>query len=995
MRRTLRAALCLGVALAACAPKATEPVKAPPRAASAKPAVLVAPPAEPPLATLRTGVLTPDAAIDRDVTVVARATGRDFEALKVDLGSPAAVNSAPVASVKNATFAFVDSSDPRMLWVRRPVAQSSEPITGSLFVAAGLGVPGREIRLRQTGALPKAGPPALESEMFAALSRVLVSDGSYSDPFSIFAGLRLHELAGREKRSTGRAGAALERQPPEFAERDFAELMNFTSGRTAVQRALMADRRLRTTLRSQQRTVPLAKVTAPNLPRADYKAMLAALNRSAPAEPLAQAAPADFWYFRSRTFAAFLDVLDLVDDWGQPVANVLDGQPSDRGTSARYLTELGIERTELARVLGPSAIESVALVGSDPYVHAGTDVTVLFKVKVPALFEASLARALSTHAAAHGGVTQATSEHQGVSIRSARSPDGRVRQERAQVAGLELVSNSPRAIRRVIDAALGKSPRLSDEPDLAFLLARDQGTPDESFGFLSDRFVLSAVSPAQKIAAARREVALGELSIPGAASLLHGFLTGKSATTTKDLISSGVLLQEDLTHFERSPIAWQPGQAARSRFGTVTHLEPLIDLPPVDKVTPSEQRAYEQFAAEYGALWAEYVDPVALRIARSPERPGRYQLALRALPVLMRENSSLIGMVGSAHVTGGAEVNGLRYALALGEDAAIRRELTRSSSLIGRTVKFDWLGDQVVVGVANRSELTHVARHFVGAKLEPPADEGTRRDEFEALLRLPAYLVVGVRNRVAAALTLGVIRKLASEAAPGTFRWQEAGAHRGIGVVEVVISPSSGGLNLLDREASIYYALTPGAWIVSLSRPVLNDLIDAELDGKAPRGVNGKQATDHGQLVVELGADKGSALSTALGWLATIALLEGSDSGRASAEAVLRGAPESRTSDDAFRAAARATLGYVPLTPDGALYRLTEQGMMDPARGTDYAPRFPETPVPGSPLATVLSRFQRLRTEVAFDRELATGGQNGRDSRSFVARMTLDLRAVH
>jgi len=997
MGNSLRAAWCLGVVLAACAPKAAEPVKAPPAKASAKAAVVVAPPAEPAPATLRTGVIAPAPAIDRDVTVTARTTSRDFETLKVDLGAPVGDNSfvPPVANVKNATLAFISRGLPQILWVRRPAARAAEPIEGSLFTPAILGAAGREVRLRQTGPLPKAGPPSLEGEMFTFLASALGSGRASSDPFSAFAVLRLVDLATPGKKPAPRPGSLARHPPPDISAHELAELMNLTTGRTAVQRALMADRRLRATMRTQKRTVPLTKVAPPNLPRADYKAMLTALGRTPPSEPLAQAAPADFWYFRSRTFAAFLDVLDLVDDWGQPAANVLDGRPSDRGTSARYLAELGIERTELARVLGPTAIDSVALVGSDPYVHAGTDVTVLFKVKVPALFETSLAKALATHAAAHGGVTTTTSDHQGVSIRSSRSPDGRVRQERAQVAGLELVSNSPRAIRRVIDAALGKAPRLSDEPDLAFLLARDQAAPDESFGFLSDRFVLSAVGPAQKIAAARREIALGELTIPGAASLLYGLLNGKSAASTKDLLAAGVLIPEEEAHFERSPITWQPGQAARSRFGTVTHLEPLIDLPPVDKVTPEEQRAYEQFASEYNSLWTEFADPVALRIARSPERPGRYQVTLRALPVLMRDNRTIMDMVGSAHVTAGAETSGLRYALAIGEDAAIRRELTRSSSILGRTVTFDWLGDQVVLGIANRSEVTHVARHFVSDKLEPPEGDEPHREQFEALLRLPAYLVVGVRNRVAAALALAAIRKLASEAAPEMFRWREAGKHRDIGVVEVVIAPSSGGLNLLDREASLYYALTPGAWIVSLSRPVLNDLIDAELDGKAPRGVSGKQASEHGQLLVELGADKGSALSTAFGWLATVALLEGADGGRAGAEAILRGSPESRASDDAFRAAARATLGHVPLTPDGALYRLTEQGIMDPARGTDYAPKFPETPVPGSPLATVLSRFERLHTTVSFDRELASGVAGGRDSRSFVARMTLDLRAVH
>jgi hypothetical protein len=142
---------------------------------------------------------------------------------------------------------------------------------------------------------------------------------------------------------------------------------------------------------------------------------------------------------------------------------------------------------------------------------------------------------------------------------------------------------------------------------------------------------------------------------------------------------------------------------------------------------------------------------------------------------------------------------------------------------------------------------------------------------------------------------------------------------------------------------------------------------------------------------MELGTKKDGAMATALAWLLSAAMLEQSEVSRFNAEAILRGAPESRSSEAAFRAAARASLGVVPLTPDGSLYRLSRQGVEDPARGTLYAPVYPATPVPGSPLADVVSRFERLRTEVSFDDEPGAGGERA-ETRSFFAKMTLDLR---
>ena len=50
-----------------------------------------------------------------------------------------------------------------------------------------------------------------------------------------------------------------------------------------------------------------------------------------------------------------------------------------------------------------------------------------------------------------------------------------VRRHRATVDGLELVSNSAAAIFRVISAIHGKTARLSDEPDFAYMLAAQSG----------------------------------------------------------------------------------------------------------------------------------------------------------------------------------------------------------------------------------------------------------------------------------------------------------------------------------------------------------------------------------------------------------------------------------------------------------------------------------------------------------------------------------------
>ena len=342
-------------------------------------------------------------------------------------------------------------------------------------------------------------------------------------------------------------------------------------------------------------------------------------------------------------------------------------------------------------------------------------------------------------------------------------------------------------------------------------------------------------------------------------------------------------------------------------------------------------------------------------------------------------------MVGAATVEVPALDSGLRWVLAIGKDAALRHELDGYAEFAGHSLKFDWLGDSVMFGIADRAELTSVAHPFVADRLEPPNEDRKRPSELDALAGLPLYASVELKNRLGAVVALGVLRKLAEEVARDVIQWRDGGKHREVAITDVAISQS-----VMLRGGHVYYALCPKALIFALNRSVLERLIDDELDGKSPRGAAEARRSDGGQFVIELGAKKDGALLRVIGWLAAAELVQRTAS-RLSAEAVLRGAPESRASADAFETFARATLGHVPLTPDGNLYQYSPEGIRDPVRGTPYAPVFPPTPVAGSPLATVLARFARIRTSIAFDTEPGTR-TNEREMQSFSAKVSLELR---
>jgi hypothetical protein len=869
-----------------------------------------------------------------------------------------------------------------VLWLRRPKADLAVEIAGDAYTPSGGAQPGHHFRFR-VPAPSGAVSPELAREWADACAAYLAGLGT---PFGLAASARLREryrLPAHPRGGGGRGGS----------ENDLTQLMDTFTGRAALQAALATRRGGVLGAVKQRRTVPIAQVPAPALARHPWAAMSQKLGKATPSEPLAAAVPAEFYFVRAGSFGAFSDLLAFMQEFGGPAADLLDGARTERGTLPRYLTELGLETSELSRVLGPEVVRDFALVGSDPYVHEGTDLTLVFRTKSPLLFRAARLKALDAYGAEHGGTRSATFTHEGVTVDVTRSVDGRVRQHHAQVGDFELVSNSAAAMRRVISTVLGKAPSLAHEADFQYMLARDADVAADVLAFVGDRFVETVVGPSQKLAAARRSLALSELTAPPMAALLFGWVHGRSPSDTQELFRSGLASPVDFKHADGARIEWEPGRAPRSSWGSTVALEPLLDLPPVVSVTPAERDAYAEFARGYERRWSQLVDPIALRLSsqRRGDAKGLHA-ELRVLPLVPADEAARFDLGGDGHVAPSELLSGVQLAFGIGKDSPLRRELSRSlGSLSGHGVALDWLGDYAFVGVAERSELLSAARSAQRSSeraLERPAssEELVRDDSYRSPLDLleglPVYAVVGLRSRLATAIALTATRRLLEGTAGGAVEWGPLGVHRGVEVVRILGRERS-------RQLSLYYAMAGDNLLIAFNRAVIRGLIDRALDGKL---VQPKAAdTSDGQVVLEMAPSKRGALRTLLGWLMTLASVEGTWQSRATAEAVLRGVPESAHLAGRSAELSRAYLGLVPLTPDGRRYSLSPAGVTDPLRGTAHAPEWPALPTPDSAAARLTASLARFRSELTFDEEPRLSAAEP-PRRSLRARLDLWLR---
>ncbi|HVY29920.1 MAG TPA: hypothetical protein VHB79_25360 [Polyangiaceae bacterium] len=873
-----------------------------------------------------------------------------------------------------------------VLWLRRPKAELAAEVMGDAYTPSVGAQPGHHFRFRApapTGAVT----PELPSLWAAAAVDYLAQRGG---AFGAFAAQRLHERYKLTSQVYSVGGGA--------SSSELVDLMDTFAGRAAVQAALAVHRGAVLAAGKQPRKLPITEIKGPELARHPWADLSKRLAVQPPEEPLAAAVPADFYFVRAKSFSAFTEMLGFVEGLGAPAADLLDGSASARGSLPRYLAELGVESGDLSRVLGPEVVDDFAVAGSDPYVHEGSDVTLIFRLKSPLLFRAALLKALSTHGAAHGGTQNSSFTHEGVTVEVARSPDGRVRQHHAVIGSLELVSNSPAAIKRVISAIQGKLPKLADEPDFKYMLARDAQVPAEILGFIGDRFVAAVVGPSQKIAEARRQVALAELTAAPLSALLSGWVHGKSPSDKNELLRSGFLQPSELKHEGGARIEWAPGAAPRSVWGTPAALEPLIDLPPVTKVSAVERDSYAAFAQAYQFRWSQYIDPIALRLSSLKRGDSRgVHAELRVLPLVPADEALRFDLGGDGRIALSELSSGVRFGFGIGEDSPLRRELSRGVELLssrGPSLKLDWLGDFALLGFADRPELLAAARASRRTRewpLERPASaeemgrEETARDDLDSLPGLPAYVVLGLRSRVGAAVALSAIKQLLEGVAPGAVEWAPFAAHRGIEVVRVLGRDRG-------REIALYYALAGDNLVLTFNRSVMRSLIEQALDGKLP--VQGKSASaskQDGQVVLELAPSKKGALRTVLAWALSAAALDGAGQARWAAEAVLRGVPESAHKPERSAELSLAYLGSAPLTPDGRRYWLSPEGIADPLRGSAHAPEWPAVPAPESSAERVSSTLGSLRSDLSFDDEPQITSTAPR-LRSLRARLDLWLR---
>ncbi len=393
--------------------------------------------------------------------------------------------------------------------------------------------------------------------------------------------------------------------------------------------------------REPERPVPLSDLQGPTVQSHPWTEMLA--GRTPAMSPLAGCVPQDFYYIQFRSVNKLLALLEQGDVWGTHLFSQTVRKAYRHDVRDRLLRQLAVETNQVLQPFYDLVIQETAVVGSDLFATEGSDVTLLFRVRQPALFKTQMDGFLMRAEQTTPGAVQETGVYRGVPFVHLTAPGRTVHVYSAYpAADLHVRSNSLVAIQRVLDvivgARAGDHAALGDTDEFAYISTLLPYGAEEEDGliYLSDPFIRHMVGPQLKLTESRRRICHNHLRMLGHACALYRTEHGRSPASMEELVVAKCTPGEFNAGRLVCPGGGQYSLAANGHGGACTYhgtedaLLSCCEIP-LTEVTQREAEGYRQFVQQYSQYWRTFFDPIAIRIQVTPER---YRLETIVLPLI-------------------------------------------------------------------------------------------------------------------------------------------------------------------------------------------------------------------------------------------------------------------------------------------------------------------------------------------------------------------------
>jgi hypothetical protein len=730
-------------------------------------------------------------------------------------------------------------------------------------------------------------------------------------------------------------------------------LYETTTGAAAIQESLQLDRLAGGGDADAPATVALSGIQGIDTPAIDFEKLLA--GKRPVVELLAHSVPADWYYAHFPSVSDMRRVLDAADAWGGHLLASYAVTGRDVRLREKLENRLLLRSSPDFDSFYNFVVGEIALVGSDPFLVEGSDVTALFELKNRLLFTTRMEVVRRDASVTATGLSIVHEQYREWQIDGLASADGSVSSYTAVRQGLAAIGTSLVALKEVIDAAEGARVSMAASPEFRYMRALypySDGTED-GFLFLSDAFVRRVVSPRLKIGEARRMRCAVSLQTAAYSSVLFRTEQGLPPSTVDELVSRKYLDRASL----RCPdggvytlVAGVPACSTHRRLGAMT---PNIELR-LDRVTQEEADAYAQYREMYNSYWRRYIDPVGVRALVD----AGLQVDAAILPLV--ENSLYKNLTS---LVGGKPAGFVRPQLAdaiLTIDAKLAHtgEESELTGFFGKEANAEIssaLGDWITVQVLDGKP---VVLPDVGWSFGRSAPGGFVDELFLAplltSLMLPTVAVAPVRDPAALDRVLARLRAEVMGDDEQWDPWFRVSGYQlvqgGARTVETV------SVQVLGFRFRVYYAVVGDRFVVATDRGLLE-----------AAGATALADVGRGNLRIEIAPERWQALAPSL------ALAYAEDARAACVgnfgwvEAL---ATSFKKAPNELDAESLALFGAIFECPEGGRYALDTDGRaLCTVHGSKLAPRQGPRPQPGSPAAFVLERVHRAAARLGFTAE--------------------------
>ena len=334
----------------------------------------------------------------------------------------------------------------------------------------------------------------------------------------------------------------IKKDPPDYRNRRFRrrgrrdetiDAFSFLSGGLAIRESLQLESIGRSA--DDVREIDISTLQGPLVKSHPFKDMLR--GRKYKMFSLAEYCPENFYYFHFNNMEKSLKFFDYLGSVGGSLHKRISPQSVDFMLKEKILTQLAIRENKNNRKFYNYIIKEMALVGSDPFIMEGTDVTILYKIKIKSVFDhkiLSFRKYFKKKFKAKWRKIKILGKKTDYLFTSDRKINSYLVTLKD---GTVIISNSRKAVERIIQASGKKIKRLSDAHDFKYMRSiypADEKIED-AFLYLSDSFIRRLVGPELRIKEARRVNETIRLATLEKYILYHYQLLGKLPGSMDDI----------------------------------------------------------------------------------------------------------------------------------------------------------------------------------------------------------------------------------------------------------------------------------------------------------------------------------------------------------------------------------------------------------------------------------------------------------------------------